>query len=64
MLRKGIREFANEWFSQSVSGVEGVREPDFEEPIYILEIGSGSGKLAYLLMNQIMKLCQFFPQEA
>ena len=60
---KVIVEFANEWFSQSVSGVEGVREPDFEEPIYILEIGSGSGKLAYLLMNQIMKLCQFFPKK-
>ncbi len=58
---KVIVEFANEWFSKSITLEDGtVCEPDLNEPIYILEIGSGSGKLAYLLMNQIMKLCRFF----
>jgi len=61
---KVIVEFANEWFSKSITMEDGsVCEPDLNEPIYILEIGSGSGKLAYLLMNQIMKLCRFFPRD-
>ena len=55
----GVR---NHLFSKTVSGVEGVREPDTKNHFHIRN-RFWFVKLAYLLMNQIMKLCQFFPKK-
>ena len=37
-----IVEFANEWYSGALGG-----KPDRNEPIFLLELGSGSGKFAF-----------------
>jgi hypothetical protein len=51
-----VVEFANEWYSGALGG-----DPDRNEPIFLLELGSGSGKFAFLLINQLLRLGEFFP---
>ena len=53
---KVILEFANEWYTGKIDG-----QPDMSEPIYILELGAGSGKFSFLLVTQLLQLCEYFP---
>lgn len=33
-----------------------------EEPIYIVEIGAGHGKLSFLILNHLAELNEFMPE--
>ena len=33
-----------------------------EEPIYIIEIGAGHGKLSFLILNHLAELNEFMPE--
>lgn len=48
-----ILEFMREWFTR--------HEGDRSQPLYIVEIGSGHGRLAYLLANRLLDLAEFMP---
>ena len=33
-----------------------------DEPIYIVEVGAGHGKLGFLILNHLAELAEFMPQ--
>lgn len=44
-------------------GGAGASVPDRTRPIYIVEIGAGHGKLGFLVVQQLLKLREFFPKD-
>lgn len=45
--------------------IDWYRSPDADksEPIYILEVGAGQGRLAYLTLKKLMAMKRFFPAD-
>lgn len=50
-----IIKFVIDWYRSS--------EADKSEPIYILEVGAGQGRLAYLTLKKLMSMKRFFPAD-
>ena len=50
-----ILKFLSDWYRNPAS--------DKSEPVYILEIGAGQGRLAYLILKKLIKMKRFFPTD-
>ena len=50
-----IIKFVIDWYRSS--------EADKSEPIYILEVVAGQGRLAYLTLKKLMSMKRFFPAD-
>lgn len=49
-----IIKFINDWYR--------LPESDKSEPVYILEVGAGQGRLGYLILKKLMSMKEFFPE--
>ena len=50
-----IIKFVNDWYKNPAANKA--------EPIYILEIGAGQGRLAYLILKKLMTMTEYFPKD-
>ena len=48
-----ILKFVNDWYNTPMC--------DKSEPIYIVELGAGQGRLGYLIIKKLLSLSSFFP---
>ena len=51
-----ILEFLNDWFRDDNA------EADPSEPLYIIEAGAGLGKLAFLIVRELLAAREFYPE--
>lgn len=49
-----IIKFLNDWYKSPDS--------DKSEPVYILEVGAGQGRLGYLILKKLMSMKDYFPE--
>ena len=49
-----IIKFINDWYKNP--------ESNKAEPIYILEVGAGQGRLGYFILQKLMSMKQYFPE--
>ena len=49
-----IIKFVNDWYKNESA--------DPNEPVYIVEVGAGQGRLAYLILKKLMSMRHFFPK--
>ena len=49
-----ILKFLSDWYRNPAA--------DRSEPVYILEVGAGQGRLAYLILKKLTKMQKFYPE--
>lgn len=50
-----ILKFVNDWFKTP--------KCDKSQPIYIVEVGAGQGRLGFLILRKLLSMKKYFPED-